>query len=150
MVTLVGLQTSFASAVLDLIELEYDAKEAYEAAINRLENQEYIAKLKEFLSDHERHINELTSLVTIHQEKAPTGPSGKQWLTKGKVILGNLISDEAILRAMRSNEIDTNAAYDRMSDYDDIWPDAKDFVNKAFADERRHKAWFDKTLGLND
>jgi hypothetical protein len=150
MVTLVGLQTSFASAVLDLIELEYDAKEAYEAAINRLQNQEYIAKLNEFLADHERHIKELTSLAATHAQQPPTGPSGKQWLTKGKVLLANLISDEAILRAMRSNEIDTNAAYDRMSDYDDIWPDAKEFVTRAFADERRHKAWFDKTLGLND
>ncbi|MDF2964955.1 MAG: hypothetical protein K0Q51_343 [Rickettsiaceae bacterium] len=148
MVTLVGLQTTFTSAVLDLIELEYDAKEAYEAAINRLENQVYVKQLQEFLADHERHIKELTKLVENHDETAPKGPSGKQWLTKGKVMLGNLISDEAILRAMRSNEIDTNAAYDRMADYDDIWPDAKDFVARAFADEKRHKAWFDKTLGL--
>jgi Domain of unknown function (DUF2383) len=148
MVTLVGLQTTFASAVLDLIELEYDAKEAYEAAIARLTNQVYISKLKEFLADHERHIKELTSLVENHDESAPNGPSGKQWLTKGKVILANLISDEAVLRAMRSNEIDTNAAYDRLSDYDDIWPDAKVIVTKAFADEKRHKAWFDKTLEL--
>jgi rubrerythrin len=146
MVTIVGLQASFKNAVIDLIELEYDAVEAYEAAINRLENQNYKTKLQEFKADHDRHIKELSKLVEHHDETAPNGPSSKQWLTKGKVILANLISDEAVLRAMRSNEIDTNAAYDRLSDYDDIWPDAKDLIARAFADEKRHKAWLDATL----
>ena len=38
--------------------------------------------------------------------------SAKSYLTQGKVILANLIGDLTILRAMRSNEIDTNTAYE--------------------------------------
>lgn len=148
MVTLVGLQINFLSAVQSLLELEYDAVEAYETAIDRLNNLAYKKKLQEFKADHDRHIVELTKLIKKHDEEAPKGPSTKQWLTKGKVILANLVSDEAILRAMRSNEIDTNAAYDRISDYEEMWFDAKDFVNRAFNDEKRHKAWLDETLKL--
>ena len=38
MTTLVGTQKNFAS---ELIELDYDAIEAYKAAINRLENKRF-------------------------------------------------------------------------------------------------------------
>ncbi len=38
MSTLVGTQDSFAKALCSLIELDFDMIEAYEAAINRLEN----------------------------------------------------------------------------------------------------------------
>lgn len=41
MVTLVGMQDDFGTTLKDLVELEYDAVEAYEAAINRLDNKEY-------------------------------------------------------------------------------------------------------------
>jgi hypothetical protein len=39
MVTRVGMQTEFIEAVKELIELDYDAIGAYEAAIIRLERQ---------------------------------------------------------------------------------------------------------------
>lgn len=147
MVTKVGMQLSFASALKDLLELDYDAIEAYDAAINRLENADYKAKLTDFKGDHQRHTNELTAILIKHSENAPTGPSiGKQWLTKGKVVLANLIGDKAILAAMRSNEIDTNTAYERINDYSDKWPDSIDILKAGLADERKHKAWLDKMV----
>ena len=36
MTTLVGTQTKFVKAVRELVELDFDALEAYNAAINRL------------------------------------------------------------------------------------------------------------------
>lgn len=41
MATLVGTQKNFADALKALIELDYDAIEAYKAAIDRLENENY-------------------------------------------------------------------------------------------------------------
>ena len=41
MATLVGTQTKFVDALKELAELDHDAIEAYEAAINRLENEFY-------------------------------------------------------------------------------------------------------------
>lgn len=147
MVTLVGTQSSFTNALQELLELEYDAREAYDTAINKLSNEDYQATLREFRSDHERHIEELTELLENEGEKAPNGPStGKQWLAKGKVVLGTLIGDKAILMAMRSNEGDTNTAYERMIDRSDKWLESYSILAHALEDERRHKAWLENIL----
>lgn len=77
----------------------------------------YIEKLQEFRDDHKRHIKELSEVLRAHKEDAPETPS----LTKGKVILADLIDKEAILSAMKSNECDTNTAYERMMERTDKW-----------------------------
>jgi len=148
MTTFVGTQTNFSDAVKELLELEYDAKEAYEAAINRVESLDYKQKLEEFKADHEQHIRNLTELLRNHNEEAPTGPSGKQWLAKGKVVLANLIGDDTILAAMVSNESDTNTAYERMNDRTDKWADAIEIIQRGLADEKRHKAWLETVTSL--
>jgi rubrerythrin len=147
MVTLVGTQEDFGAALKDLLELDYDAVEAYEAAINRIESQVYKDQLNIFKADHERHIQEISTLLGQHSIDPPKGPSiGKQWLTKGKVILANLIGDTTILRAMRSNEIDTNTAYERLSIHEGMWPDSKDIIRRGLLDERKHKKWLESVL----
>jgi rubrerythrin len=147
MTTAVGLQSSFDDAVRDLVELDYDAIEAYVTAINRLDNEEYRSKLSEFKADHDRHIQELGALLLKHDVDGPTGPSLiKQWLTKGKVVLAELSGDNAILAAMLHNEEDTNTAYQRVSEHNEIWSDAVDIIQRGLQDERRHKAWLEETL----
>jgi hypothetical protein len=146
MVTAVGMQTELINATQDLLELDYDAIEAYDAAINRLENQLYKDKMAEFKADHLRHVRELTAFLEDNEEEAPEGPSGKQWLTKGKVIIANLLGDNAILAAMRSNEVDTNTAYERMTQRDDLVPELVLIIKRGFEDEKRHKAWLEATL----
>lgn len=147
MVTFVGNQENFADALKELTELDYAAVEAYEAAIERLENPQYKKKLQEFKMDHERHIKELSDLLEKSNHEAPQGsPLGKELLTKGKVILANLAGDKAILNAMKSNEIDTNTAYERMNDRQDKWSDAKDILSRGLQDERTHKEWLEKTI----
>lgn len=144
MVTMVGKQTEFGNALKELIELDYDAVEAYEAAINRIENTEFKTNLQKFMDDHRRHIKELSDILKKHNCDAPTGPSsGKQWLAKGKIVLANLVGDKTILSAMLSNEEDTNTAYQRMSERTDQWEDAKDALLKGLKDERKHKEWLE-------
>jgi rubrerythrin len=147
MVTKVGTQNSLVDALKDLVELDYDAVEAYEAAINRLDNIDYKKKLTEFKDDHLRHIKEVSEALKRHGENAPTGPSiGKQWITKGKVVLGNVMGDDGILSAMRSNEIDTNRAYERMNAREDKWDDVIDVLKRGLQDEHKHKAWLDSVV----
>jgi rubrerythrin len=144
MTTYVGTQTHFSDALKALVELDYDAIEAYEAAINRLENQEYIEKMQSFMEDHRRHVEELQILLESHNETCPTGPSlGKQWITKGKVVFADLMGDTTILKAMASNEEDTNDAYERMTKRQDQWSDARELLERGLEDERRHKQWLD-------
>lgn len=147
MVTMVGKQESFGEAMVSLLELEYDAVEAYQVAVEGTSPQ-YKKELTEFMNDHRRHISELTRLLTDHRQPGiPTGASGgKQWLAKGKVVLASMVGDQAILLAMHSNEEDTNTAYDRMTGRADRWPDVNLVINEGLADERKHKAWLEQAI----
>lgn len=139
MTTFVGMQGSYAEALKELLELDFDAAEAYKTAIAKIDDENYKSKLEEFLKDHERHINELTKILNNHNEEAPTGPSIKQYLTKGKVFVADIIKgDLAILAAMLDNEKDTRDAYKTVAARDDHWEDAKDFIKSGVEDEERH------------
>jgi len=145
MVTFVGNQEIFAEALKELLELEYGAADAYEAAIERLENPEYQRKLEEFKRDHERHIEELSTLLRKNHHEVPEkGIVGKQLLTTGKVVMANLVGDNTILQAMKSNEIDTNTAYERMQNHENKWPEAEDIIKRGLQDERKHKEWLEQ------
>lgn len=147
MVTLVGMQDDFGKALCDLVELEYDAVEAYDAAINRLDNQEYKNQLTSFKEDHVRHISDLSEHLKKHDIDPPSGPSmGKQWLTKGKVVLGNLAGDITILRAMRSNKVDTNVAYEWLRAHDHIWSESQTLIENNYQDEQKHKKWLERII----
>lgn len=147
MVTFVGSQNNFEDALKELVELEYGAIDAYEAAIERLESAKFKGKLNEFKSDHERHLQEISTLLENHSLEVPEkGVLGKQLLTTGKVLLANMVGDNAILRAMLSNELDTNTAYERMNDHADKWSDAVTIIKNGLQDERKHKAWIEHAL----
>lgn len=146
MTTMVGTQDKFVDALYDLCELDYDAVEAYATAINRLDNLEYKQRLSEFRGDHERHITDIQAILARHDAKIPKGPSAKHLLAQGKVVLADLLGDEHILKAMLSNEIDTNTAYERLNSRADEWQDAKDILHRGLEDERKHKAWIENTL----
>ncbi len=144
MTTLVGNQTNFEDALQELVELDFDAVEAYEAAIERLDSDSYKKKLNEFKLDHERHIKELNAVLRIHKIKTVDGPSAKKWLTKGKVVLANLMGDRTILAAMLSNELDTNKAYEKVNQHEGKWDDAVNVLKKGYADEQKHKKWLEE------
>lgn len=146
MVTKVGMQSDFLDAVSDLIELDYDAIEAYNVAINKLENAKYREKLSSFREDHKRHVREFSDFLKSVGRSPPSGPSGKQWITKGKVALAQLLGDNTILKAMSSNEADTNEAYRNMHERQDQHANAIALIKKGLEDEIRHKAWIDEII----
>ncbi len=73
----------------------------------------------------------------------------KRMLTKGKVVLAALIGDGPILLAMRSNEKDTNTAYERAVSRADAHGDVRITLRLALLDERRHAAWLERRLRLD-
>jgi rubrerythrin len=146
MVTYAGKQTDLTEGIQAIIELEYDASESYISAISRLENTSYQSTLEEFLKDHQRHIKELTEYLHRQGHTAPSGPSFKSFISQTKVIIANMVGDRAILMAMRSNEDDTNLAYERMTAREDLTLDLRSLVVASLKDERRHRDWLDITL----
>ena len=146
MATLVGTQRDILMALNSMLELEFDELDAYGAAITRLQSTEYKARLQSFAGDHERHVNELTTaLASMSMVPAPKGDL-KAFLTKGKVVIGSLAGDAAILRAMRTNEDDTNAAYQMLVTRSDLPPALTEAIQRSLADERRHHDWIDHVL----
>jgi bacterioferritin (cytochrome b1) len=137
MVTTVGTGTTLESLLEDLVQLDYDAAAAYEAAINRLQE----ARLREFKGDHLRHIAELGDILVEMGRTPPKEGDMKGLLTRGKVVIGGLMGDKAILRAMRTNEADTNIAYERAVAFHGLSTDTRDVLERGLADERRHCEW---------
>jgi len=149
MVTMVGTQKSFIEAIKELIELEYDAIGAYNSALNNLENPEYKKRFDEFKSDHEHHISELSDFLSRYNESAPKGPDNlKKLLLKGKVEIASIFGDQNILRAMLSNEEDTNTAYERINGRVNESTDSTiaEVISKGLNDEKKHKEWLQNNV----
>jgi uncharacterized protein (TIGR02284 family) len=131
----------------DLIELDYDAIEAYESAISRLDNQNDKFQLGIFMADHGRHVADLSAMVRELGGQPATKADIKQILTKGKVVLGALMGDKAILSAMKSNEDTTNEQYERALSHE-FSPRIREILERNLADERKHRAWLLQRLGV--
>ncbi|KAM9989503.1 hypothetical protein ACTFIY_005557 [Dictyostelium cf. discoideum] len=137
--SMVGSQKEFSNSLRELLELDYDAVEAYKTSIDRIRDPESKEMITGFMHDHENHIKELTDIFKKHNMDCPQGPTSKQWLTKGKVVLSNIIGDDGILSAMHSNEEETTKAYETLVNREDIWEDSEDFLRRGLEDEKRHK-----------
>ena len=146
MATMIGKEKDTRKLVKDLIELDFDAIDAYDAAIERLDNASYKAQLTAFADDHRRHVTELSAYISELGETPPTAGDFKRVLTKGKVVLGALIGDRAILVAMKTNEDDTNTAYERAVARTGVEERLAQIFARNLADERRHRAWIEQTL----
>jgi uncharacterized protein (TIGR02284 family) len=141
MVTTVGTEDRLEDLLTDLVQLDYDAAEAYQAAIDRLQNTEYRSALSGFKDDHLRHIREISDILTQMGLTPPGQGDMKSLLTKGKVVMAGLMGDEAILQAMRTNEDDTNTAYQRAVQHPNVPTGTLDALERGREDERRHCEW---------
>ena len=130
----------------DLIQLDFDAIEAYQAAIERLDSADYRAHLEAFMRDHERHTVNLAEQVRLLGGTPKTKGDFMAVLTKGKVVIGQIGEDKGILMAMNANETVTNKAYEKVLADIGAHPTAEAVVRGNLADERRHKAWIEEAL----
>jgi uncharacterized protein (TIGR02284 family) len=146
MATQIGSEKDIVSLLNDLTALDYDAIEAYEAAIARLGDQRDKDQLRLFMGDHQRHTVDLADYVSKYGSKPVTKGDFKRVLTKGKVVLAALAGDKAVLEAMKSNEDDTNAAYERAGARQGLPASIRETLNRSLADERRHRAWIEQRI----
>jgi uncharacterized protein (TIGR02284 family) len=146
MVTIRGREVDVTRLLCDLIELDFDAIEAYQAAIDRLDDFMTQQQLRAFMADHERHVRELSEFVGRTGTVAPTKGDFKRILTKGKVVIGQLVGDRGILMAMKSNEDDTNRAYEQAVRRHDLSTELRELLQRNLSDERRHRAWIEDRL----
>lgn len=146
MVTTVGNENSLAKRLNNLIELDYDAIGAYESAIERVDDTQSKNRLAEFMADHQKHTENLGEHLRAMGEEVPTKGDAKGMLTKGKVVMADLMGDKAILKAMKSNEDDTNTAYEQAMAHADMAAELKQTIQSNLEDERRHRQWIEQRI----
>jgi uncharacterized protein (TIGR02284 family) len=146
MATLAGKQSNLTKMLHSLIELEYDAIGAYTVAIDRLDGITAKTAFEGFRADHMRHVRELSARVLALGGTPPDGGDIKAVLAKGKVYMGSLAEDKGILMAMRSNENDTNTAYENALENDSVTPELAGILQRNLEDERRHRLWIEDQL----
>jgi len=145
MATTVGKEGDLGSLVEDLIKLDFAAIDAYDAAITRLSSSEFKRQLAEFRDDHTEHTRVLGAWMRQQGDTPPEGAGPKQLLSTGKVVLAGLAGDKQILEAMKTNEEDTNTAYERAVNHREAGP-VRGICERNLADERRHRAWMEATI----
>ncbi|WP_299564946.1 ferritin-like domain-containing protein [uncultured Sulfitobacter sp.] len=147
MPTTVGTEKAAGDLIKNLLILEHDAIAAYDSTIERLESAEYRQQIETFRHDHEAHVQELGRIADSLGIDKPMEGDMKQWLTTGKVALADLAGDNAILKAMKTNEDDTVAAYQQALDNSLTDAELRPVIEKGLADERRHRAWMETARG---
>lgn len=146
MATLTGKESDLVHMLNKLIELDFDAIEAYRAAIDKIKDTTSKAKLQEFMGDHERHTRELSDVVRGMGSEPADKADYKKLLTKGKVVIAGLTGDRGVLIAMKSNEDDTNTAYERAVARPDVPSSVRELLQRNLDDEKRHREWIVRRL----
>ncbi|MEA2748181.1 MAG: hypothetical protein QOI41_2324 [Myxococcales bacterium] len=124
-----------------LAELDYDAVQAYETAVERSEDADIKKELGEFRDDHRRHIEDINLLLVDLRGKPLLEDDFKHILLEGKVFIASLVGDRAVLKAMQSNEQETVKAYKSAVEIRGFAPEVTKLIETHYADERRHLAW---------
>jgi uncharacterized protein (TIGR02284 family) len=149
MATMAGTQKDLVDLLNNLIELDYDAIEAYRAAIQRLGVSSDQDQLRQFMEDHRRHVDDLSRIVQDLGAQPSSGADFKQVLTKGKVMIGQISGDRGILEAMKSNEDDTNRAYERAVPQAGLPSNVRTILEGNLGDERRHRTWLEQRIAAD-
>lgn len=131
----------------DLLQLDYDAISAYQAAIEKLDSAEYSQQISGFLRDHERHVRDLTDLIQQLGGTPANEPHATAPLKEGLQRLAAAGGDRGVLMAFRANEFQVRSKYDDYAAKANRWPaDAKRVVDRNALDEERHYRWVSQTL----
>jgi uncharacterized protein (TIGR02284 family) len=138
------------AALNDLLQLDHDALQAYDVAIENLESESSRETLRQFRADHARHVAELTNLVRsnggspVHQPHLSTG------LFKLAVQqIGRAGGDYGILLAFEANERQVRDKYWRHAERPHP-PEVRDALRRNAEDEERHYSWAIETLRRMD
>jgi rubrerythrin len=143
---------ALAARLNDLLQLDHDALQAYDIAIQALRGERHRETLRRFRADHERHVAELTELirslgtVPVQLPHLPTGAFklAMQGLGGAAGALGG--GDAAVLLAFKANERQVRDKYRRVADLADLPASMSATIRRAAADEATHYAWALETL----
>ena len=97
----------------DLLQLDHDAVQSYGLAIRELEHPAYRETVRRYMADHQRHVEELTGLITTHGGLPIDIPHPTGVAKLAKQAVGGLGDDRRVLLAFRANERQARDKYVR-------------------------------------
>lgn len=131
----------------DLMKVDVDAVEAYNEAIEKIEEQDLRSRLSAFRDDHQRHVSEISqALQSMGMEVPSQKPDLKGMLIEGMTKLRSAMGTEQALRAMRQNETVTTHAYEDALRDEEWTAQLSEIVERGYADERRHLEWMEQAV----
>lgn len=136
--------SSVNSTLNELCKYDFDAIAAYEAAIDRVDDKDARIQLKVLCDENKNHTVALNRFLSQRGENPVTGPDSMKLLTKGKVVLADMISDEKIIEAMVSNEKQMIKKYREALEMDGLTAQERSILAKHHNDEKRHQAWLEE------
>jgi uncharacterized protein (TIGR02284 family) len=129
----------------DLIQHDCDAIAAYEAAIERIDVESIRARLREFQSDHRRHVADLSAQVQRLGGTPRQRPGARGFVLEGFTAITSLMGTEAALRAMQGNEKLANSGHANALRLD--WPEElRTLIERNLRDEQRHLFYIEDAL----
>lgn len=129
-----------------LIQLDMDAVQAYEQALDHIDMMMIRIQISDFRDDHQAHIRNLSALVhALGGNPTEYSRDLKGFLIEGFTALRSVTGTEGALKAMQSNEKLTNAKYEAALSWD-LTGDAREQVREHYNDERRHLIYIQQTL----
>ena len=130
----------------DLLQLDHDAVQAYTLAQKGLKDEGRRSTIGRFKGDHQRHIAELTRVITAHGgtpvqlPHLPTGP-----FKLAVQAIGSAGTDTSALLAFKANERLSRDKYQRAANKG--YPaDVQLVVGQGAEDESAHYAWVTEQL----
>jgi hypothetical protein len=129
----------------ELLAIDLDAVEAYASAILRLESASDREQLARFLEEQRHHASALSELLEASGVAPCRAGDLTSVLTRARLLLGSLIGDQAILRVMRVNEDESDAAYRHALP---VPLPFEALVHRQLEALRHRRGWYVRRLGI--
>ncbi|HEY0526164.1 MAG TPA: DUF2383 domain-containing protein [Stellaceae bacterium] len=134
------------SHLVTLAQLDIDAARAYVQAVDAIDIPSIRDRLDDFRQDHERHVRELSEVIRwMGGEPPERAPDVKGFFIAGYTAIRSTMGIAGALRAMKTNEMMTNAIYERALAID-LPDDVRGLIERNREDERRHLAYIESVL----
>jgi hypothetical protein len=132
MTTTAGTQNNTGDLLNTLIELTHDVNVAYEAAIDRTDNEAWLKGFHDILRDNQNQLGALRPYAERLTQNVSDSTDVKGLLNKGAVRLASLIGEGPLMGALTRIQSDMVTAYTRACAYEHM----EDALKGLFARHR--------------
>lgn len=129
-----------------LCQLDIDAFHAYGRALEHIEAAMLRDQIAKFQSDHERHVTDLSALISRLGGQPPEfSRDFKGFLLEGFTALRSMTGTEGAMKSLKSAEEMTNKRYGDARSWD-MPLDIISLIQSNFEDEQRHLHYVEQSI----